>query len=212
MGYRRTIHHPGQVACYWNSGNLFPIRIPQCSTGFATLFVRCYWKSMASTQGQCTVRKLPKFLRMDFYSSSATLTPSSSECEKTPCILLCLLCPFYLRKGDFQVDVILAVLSNLRSGPSQCGVNECQSGVKVGGLEYRRSNKSSRRLPGSLFSQITSKSPCSCYCKGCELSCMRQTLALTFLFRCKLIQTADQKQKLGYMLRVSELNVSYERD
>lgn len=38
MGYRRTIHHPGQVECYRNLGNLFPIRVPRSSAGFAVLF------------------------------------------------------------------------------------------------------------------------------------------------------------------------------
>lgn len=38
MGYRRTIHHPGQVECDRNLGNLFPIRVPRSSAGFAVLF------------------------------------------------------------------------------------------------------------------------------------------------------------------------------
>lgn len=49
----------------------------------------------------------------------------------------------------------MAVWSNLQRSPSLGGARECQSGAEagteVGAGEYRRSNKSSGRLPGSLF-------------------------------------------------------------
>ena len=53
------------------------------------------------------------------------------------------------------MDVIVAVWSNFRRRPSLGGASECQSGAEagteVGAGEYRRSNKSPGRLPGSLF-------------------------------------------------------------
>lgn len=53
------------------------------------------------------------------------------------------------------MDVIVAVWSNLQRSLSLGGASKCQSGAEagtgVGAGEYRRSNKSPGRLPGSLF-------------------------------------------------------------
>lgn len=150
MGYRRTIHHPGQVARYRNLGNLFPIRVLRCSAGFAALFGRRYWKSMASTQGQCTVRKLLKLWQID--PSTYSQPPLHSYILLRPMWrkLTCgpLKKKMVFRWMSYQLSGVICSMVLPLGGASKCQ-SEARAGTWAG--KYWRSNKSTGRLPGSLF-------------------------------------------------------------
>lgn len=105
------------------------------------------------------VGKLLKLWRIDpsvlSLPLSHSLTFSTGECKETLTSILLHHPDPVKGKRFFKVDVIAAVWRNLQRSPFLGGASKCQSGAEagagVGAEEYRRSNKSPGRLPGSLF-------------------------------------------------------------